>query len=118
MDRRPAQHVAARGQDLVPRAAAARGVQLRLDRHGCVRLRGPGRDEGASAGPGCRSAGTASLRATAPHPTADPATRGLRDRILFVVLTTAAPAITYLVVGAPAFALLTHGLYEGAAPLF
>jgi hypothetical protein len=41
-----------------------------------------------------------------------------RERILFVVLVAVAHAITYLVVGALAFAFLTHGLYEGADPLF
>jgi len=41
-----------------------------------------------------------------------------RERILFVVLVAVAHTITYLVVGALAFAFLTHGLYEGADPLF
>jgi hypothetical protein len=41
-----------------------------------------------------------------------------RERILFVVLVAVAHTITYLVVGALAFTFLTHGLYEGAEPLF
>jgi hypothetical protein len=41
-----------------------------------------------------------------------------RERILFVILVAVAHTITYLVVGALAFAFLTHGLYEGADPLF
>ena len=36
----------------------------------------------------------------------------------FVLLVTVAQAISYFVVGALAFATLTHGLYEGADPLF
>jgi hypothetical protein len=38
--------------------------------------------------------------------------------VRFVVLVAVAHAATYLVVGALAFATLTHGLYEGADPLF
>jgi len=36
----------------------------------------------------------------------------------FVLLVAVAQAISYFVVGALAFATLTHGLYEGANPLF
>lgn len=36
----------------------------------------------------------------------------------FVLLVAVAHAVTYLVIGALAFATLTHGLYEGARPLF
>jgi hypothetical protein len=36
----------------------------------------------------------------------------------FVLLVAIAHAITYFLVGALAFATLTHGLYEGADPLF
>jgi hypothetical protein len=36
----------------------------------------------------------------------------------FVLLVAVAQAISYLAVGALAFATLTHGLYEGANPLF
>jgi hypothetical protein len=36
----------------------------------------------------------------------------------FVLLVTVAHAVTYFVVGALAFTVLTHGLYEGADPLF
>ena len=36
----------------------------------------------------------------------------------FVLLVAISHAVTYFVVGALAFATLTHGLYEGADPLF
>lgn len=36
----------------------------------------------------------------------------------FVLLVAVAHALSYFVVGAVAFATLTHGLYEGADPLF
>ena len=36
----------------------------------------------------------------------------------FVLLVAIAHAFTYFLVGALAFAMLTHGLYEGADPLF
>ena len=38
--------------------------------------------------------------------------------IRFVVLVAVAHTVTYFVVGALAFVTLTHGLYEGAEPLF
>lgn len=43
---------------------------------------------------------------------------GGRDLAWFVLLVAIAHAITYFLVGALAFATLTHGLYEGADPLF
>lgn len=43
---------------------------------------------------------------------------GSRALLGFVLLVTAAHAATYFVAGALAFAMLTHGLYEGADPLF
>ena len=43
---------------------------------------------------------------------------GLRERSLFVLLVAVAHTVTYLVVGALAFTFVTHGLYEGADPLF
>lgn len=43
---------------------------------------------------------------------------GIRPVLGFVLLVAVAHAATYLVVGALAFALLTHGLYEGPDPLF
>jgi len=65
--------------------------------------------EGAREGLSDRSAGTsASPRAT----------NGRRGLVAFVLLVALAHAVTYFVVGALAFALLTHGLYEGADPLF
>jgi hypothetical protein len=48
----------------------------------------------------------------------DAAAIGLRDRVLFVGLVAVAHTFTYFVAGALAFTLLTHGLYEGADPLF
>jgi len=41
-----------------------------------------------------------------------------RDLTWFVLLVAVAHAITYFLVGALAFTTLTHGLYEGADPLF
>lgn len=46
-----------------------------------------------------------------------PSVRG-RKLVWFVLLVAIAHAITYFLVGALAFATLTHGLYEGADPLF
>jgi hypothetical protein len=43
---------------------------------------------------------------------------GGRDLARFVLLVAVAHAITYFLVGALAFTTLTHGLYEGADPLF
>ena len=43
---------------------------------------------------------------------------GVRSTVSFVVLVAVAHAVTYLVVGAVAFAALTHVLYEGEEPLF
>ena len=41
-----------------------------------------------------------------------------RGLVWFVLLVATAHAITYLLVGALAFSMLTHELYEGADPLF
>jgi len=46
------------------------------------------------------------------------ASAGRRDLAWFVLLVAMAHAITYFLVGALAFSTLTHGLYEGADPLF
>jgi hypothetical protein len=43
---------------------------------------------------------------------------GGRSVAVFVLLVAVAHALTYFVAGALAFATLTHGLYEGADPLF
>lgn len=43
---------------------------------------------------------------------------GGRRLIWFVLLVAIAHAITYFLVGALAFATITHGLYEGTDPLF
>jgi hypothetical protein len=43
---------------------------------------------------------------------------GGRKLVWFVLLVATAHAITYFLVGALAYATLTHGLYEGADPLF
>jgi hypothetical protein len=50
--------------------------------------------------------------------TSDRASGRIRNVARFALLVAVAHAITYLVVGAVAFATLTHGLYEGADPLF
>jgi len=46
------------------------------------------------------------------------ANAGRRGLIAFVLLVAVAHTLTYFVVGALAFATLTHVLYEGADPLF
>jgi len=43
---------------------------------------------------------------------------GGRELIWFVVLVAVAHTVTYFVAGTVAYATLTHGLYEGAHPLF
>ena len=43
---------------------------------------------------------------------------GVRAVARFVLLVAVAHTVTYFVAGALAFATLTHGLYEGATPLF
>jgi hypothetical protein len=54
------------------------------------------------------------------RPMARPFRPTARDNRLawFVLLVTIAHAVTYFAVGALAFTVLTHGLYEGADPLF
>jgi hypothetical protein len=73
----------------------------------------------ASHAPGRRSAQVAEPRAMpilATHQ--DRARLGGGGVVRFILLVTVAHAISYFVVGAIAFATLTHGLYEGADPLF
>jgi hypothetical protein len=48
----------------------------------------------------------------------DRATASARQLPRFILLVTVAHTATYFAVGALAFATLTHGLYEGADPLF
>ena len=50
--------------------------------------------------------------------TSEPEGARRRGPVAFVLLVAVAQAVSYLVVGALAFMTLTHGLYEGADPLF
>jgi len=51
-------------------------------------------------------------------PASPRARAGGRQLAMFVLLVAVAHALTYFVAGALAFTTLTHGLYEGANPLF
>jgi hypothetical protein len=59
----------------------------------------------------------ASVAGDVPAPS-DHADRGGHRLLWFVLLVAIAHAITYFLVGALAFATLTHGLYVGADALF
>lgn len=68
------------------------------------------------------TAGSEGISSSIPGEVAAPpssrARAGGRDLAWFVLLVAIAHAVTYFLVGALAFATLTHGLYEGADPLF
>ncbi len=61
---------------------------------------------------------SASIAGEVAAPPSSQARAGGRDLASFVLLVAIAHAITYFLVGALAFATLTHRLYEGADPLF